>query len=46
MMEQWIKQRSDLVNGLCLEVSRWGRCQDIDLSAQFSDHSATTLRSS
>lgn len=36
MMEEWIKQRSDFEYVLCLDVSRWGRFQDIDLSAQFS----------
>lgn len=36
MMEEWIKKRSDFSYVLCLDVSRWGRFQDIDLSAQFS----------
>jgi DNA invertase Pin-like site-specific DNA recombinase len=36
MMEEWIKKRSDFQYILCLDVSRWGRFQDIDLSAQFS----------
>jgi DNA invertase Pin-like site-specific DNA recombinase len=36
MMEEWIKKRSDFDYVLCLDVSRWGRFQDIDLSAQFS----------
>lgn len=36
MMEEWITQRSDFEYVLCLDVSRWGRFQDIDLSAQFS----------
>jgi len=36
MMEQWVKKRSDFTYVLCLDVSRWGRFQDIDLSAQFS----------
>jgi DNA invertase Pin-like site-specific DNA recombinase len=36
MMEEWIKKRSDFEYVLCLDVSRWGRFQDIDLSAQFS----------
>lgn len=36
MMEQWVKLRSDFTYVLCLDVSRWGRFQDIDLSAQFS----------
>ena len=36
MMEVWVKQRNDFEYILCLDVSRWGRFQDIDLSAQFS----------
>lgn len=36
MMESWVKQRKDFDYILCLDVSRWGRFQDIDLSAQFS----------
>ena len=36
MMEEWVKKRSDFDYVLCLDVSRWGRFQDIDLSAQFS----------
>lgn len=36
LMEGWIKQRTDFTYVLCLDVSRWGRFQDIDLSAQFS----------
>ena len=36
MMDDWVKQRSDFDYVLCLDVSRWGRFQDIDLSAQFS----------
>lgn len=36
MMEEWVKKRSDFTYVLCLDVSRWGRFQDIDLSAQFS----------
>ncbi|MCA9234228.1 MAG: recombinase family protein [Planctomycetales bacterium] len=36
MMEQWVKVRRDFEYILCLDVSRWGRFQDIDLSAQFS----------
>jgi len=31
-----VKKRSDFIYVLCLDVSRWGRFQDIDLSAQFS----------
>lgn len=36
MMDEWVKQRHDFAYVLCLDVSRWGRFQDIDLSAQFS----------
>lgn len=36
MMETWVKKRNDFQYILCLDVSRWGRFQDIDLSAQFS----------
>ncbi len=36
MMEEWVKKRRDFQYILCLDVSRWGRFQDIDLSAQFS----------
>lgn len=36
LMDQWVKQRRDFSYILCLDVSRWGRFQDIDLSAQFS----------
>lgn len=36
MMEVWVKQREDFEYVLCLDVSRWGRFQDIDLSAQYS----------
>ncbi len=36
MMEEWVKKRQDFQYILCLDVSRWGRFQDIDLSAQFS----------
>ncbi|MEQ8785081.1 MAG: recombinase family protein [Pirellulaceae bacterium] len=36
MMEEWVKQRHDFDYVLCLDVSRWGRFQDIDLSAQYS----------
>ena len=36
MMEEWIAKRNDFEYVLCLDVSRWGRFQDIDLSAQFS----------
>lgn len=36
MMEDWVKQRDDFQLVLCLDVSRWGRFQDIDLSATYS----------
>lgn len=36
MMDEWISKRDDFEYVLCLDVSRWGRFQDIDLSAQFS----------
>lgn len=36
MMDEWVKKRKDFDFILCLDVSRWGRFQDIDLSAQYS----------
>jgi len=36
MMDEWVKKRKDFDYVLCLDVSRWGRFQDIDLSAQYS----------
>lgn len=36
MMENWVKRRRDFSMVLCLDVSRWGRFQDIDLSATYS----------
>lgn len=36
MMEEWVKKNRDFQYILCLDVSRWGRFQDIDLSATFS----------
>lgn len=36
MLNDWVTQRDDFEYVLCLDVSRWGRFQDIDLSAQFS----------
>ena len=30
MMDEWVKKRSDFDYVLCLDVSRWGRFQDID----------------
>ena len=36
MMDEWVKQEHDFDYVLCLDVSRWGRFQDIDLSAQYS----------
>ena len=35
MMENWVKNRDDFKYVLCLDVSRWGRFQDIDLSATY-----------
>lgn len=36
MMNDWVKARDDFQYILCLDVSRWGRFQDIDMSGQFS----------
>ena len=36
MMDDWVKQKDDFEYLLCLDVSRWGRFQDIYLSAQYS----------
>ena len=36
MMEEWVKKRNDFMYILCLDVTRWGRFQDIDLSVQYS----------
>jgi DNA invertase Pin-like site-specific DNA recombinase len=36
MMENWVKKRDDFSYIICLDVSRWGRFQDLDLSAQYS----------
>jgi DNA invertase Pin-like site-specific DNA recombinase len=36
MMDNWVKKRGDFDFVLCLDVSRWGRFQDIDLSATYS----------
>jgi len=36
MMENWVRKRPDFQYVLCLDVSRWGRFQDIDLSATYS----------
>lgn len=36
MMENWVKGQRNFQYVLCLDVSRWGRFQDIDLSAQYS----------
>jgi len=36
MMDEWVKKRKDFDYVLCLDVSRFGRFQDIDLSAQYS----------
>ena len=34
LMEEWVKKRKDFTYILCLDVSRWGRFQDLDRSAQ------------
>lgn len=36
MLENWVKKRDDFRYVLVLDVSRWGRFQDIDLSATYS----------
>lgn len=36
MLENWVKKRDDFEFVLVLDVSRWGRFQDIDLSATYS----------
>ncbi|HYE19747.1 MAG TPA: recombinase family protein [Tepidisphaeraceae bacterium] len=36
MMENWVKARGDFALVLCLDVSRWGRFQDLDQSATYS----------
>jgi len=36
MMNDWVKQRKDFAYVICLDVSRWGRFQDLDLSAEYS----------
>lgn len=36
MMDAWVTKRKDFNFVLCLDVSRWGRFQDIDLSATYS----------
>jgi len=35
MLDNWVKKRKDFDFVLCLDVSRWGRFQDIDLSATY-----------
>ena len=35
MMDQWVKQRDDFEYVLCLDVSRWGRFQDLDLAGEY-----------
>jgi DNA invertase Pin-like site-specific DNA recombinase len=35
MMESWVKMRTDFEYVVCLDVSRWGRFQDLDLSAHY-----------
>ncbi|MEK7270277.1 MAG: recombinase family protein, partial [Planctomycetota bacterium] len=36
MLENWVKKRDDFQYVLVLDVSRWGRFQDVDLSATYS----------
>jgi len=36
MMGEWVKKRNDFDYVLCLDVSRWGRFQDLDLSARYN----------
>ena len=36
LMENWVKKRTDFKYVICLDVSRWGRFPDIDLSATYS----------
>jgi DNA invertase Pin-like site-specific DNA recombinase len=36
MMTHWVRARDDFQFVWCLDVSRWGRFQDIDLSATYS----------
>lgn len=36
LMENWVKKRKDFKYIICLDVSRWGRFPDIDLSATYS----------
>jgi DNA invertase Pin-like site-specific DNA recombinase len=36
MLDEWVKKRDDFEYILVLDVSRWGRFQDIDLSAAYS----------
>jgi len=36
LMENWVKKHKDFKYLLCLDVSRWGRFPDIDLSATYS----------
>jgi DNA invertase Pin-like site-specific DNA recombinase len=35
MMEEWVKKRYDFAHVICLDVSRWGRFQDLDVSALY-----------
>ena len=46
MMEEWISKRHDFEYVLCLDVSRWGRFQDIDLSALLAQASLNAESSS
>ena len=36
MLDNWVKRRKDFDAVLCLDVSRWGRFQDMDHSATYS----------
>ncbi len=37
MMNDWVKQKHDFDYVLCLDVSRWGRFPDIDVSGKYSN---------
>ena len=37
MMDEWVKQKDDFDYVLCLDVSRWGRFPDIDVSGKYSN---------
>ena len=47
MMDEWVKTRSDFNYILCLDVSRWGRFQDIDqFSAECKKHNKQVIYTS